>query len=381
MASPILDLLQQLLGSPSMTGPSGMDRQPAIAPGALRLPVPETGAPEAAGGFPAPAQAQMGYGAPRGSGGGGIAQFLQGILGGGMDPEYKAAMTRARYFERAGLPPDMAQIIGGDEVLSRQYIADQWQNGGRKKPIQVGDKLVDPETYKVIGDYGDPKTPEDRRTDDEREFDRAKAEGYQGDFTAWQTKGVRDREDNGFANEQALRKEYLGLPERKRYDDTRSAYERARSSAQLASGAGDIGLIFAYMKMLDPGSVVREGEFANAENSSGVPDKIRNLYNRVIDGERLNNNQRKEFIRAAGGLYETESGNLNRLNQRYSNIAGQYGIDPARVLEQAMKYDALTLPDDAPQGTPGSPSIGTVVDGYRYRGGDPGSQSSWEPVR
>ncbi len=140
MASPILDLLQQLLGSPSMAGPSGMDRQPAIAPGALRLPQPEMGAPEAAGSFqggPAPSQAQMGYSAPR-SGPGGIGQFLQSLLGGGVDPEYQAAMTRARYFERAGLPPDMAQIVGGDEVLSRQYIADQMQPKGPKYGFMSG---------------------------------------------------------------------------------------------------------------------------------------------------------------------------------------------------------------------------------------------------
>jgi len=34
------------------------------------------------------------------------------------------------------------------------------------------------------------------------------------------------------------------------------------------------------MKILDPGSVVREGEFATAQNSAGIPERIRAKYNR-----------------------------------------------------------------------------------------------------
>ena len=57
------------------------------------------------------------------------------------------------------------------------------------------------------------------------------------------------------------------------------------------------------MKMLDPGSVVREGEFANAQNSAGVPDRIRSRYNNVLSGERLAENTRQDFIQTAQGLY------------------------------------------------------------------------------
>jgi len=39
--------------------------------------------------------------------------------------------------------------------------------------------------------------------------------------------------------------------------------------------------------MLDPGSVVRESEFATAQNAAGVPDQVRNMYNKVLSGTRL----------------------------------------------------------------------------------------------
>ena len=48
------------------------------------------------------------------------------------------------------------------------------------------------------------------------------------------------------------------------------------------SAAGDLAMIFTYMKILDPTSVVREGEQATAQNAAGTPERIKNIYNRVI---------------------------------------------------------------------------------------------------
>jgi hypothetical protein len=39
------------------------------------------------------------------------------------------------------------------------------------------------------------------------------------------------------------------------------------------------------MKMLDPGSVVRETEFANAQNTAGLMAKLKNSAKRVQDGQ------------------------------------------------------------------------------------------------
>ena len=68
----------------------------------------------------------------------------------------------------------------------------------------------------------------------------------------------------------------------------RDAYGRAQSI--IAGGRGgvrDIGLIYQWMKMNDPGSSVREGERADAANAGGVTEGIRNLYNRLLTGEVL----------------------------------------------------------------------------------------------
>ncbi|MGO4838111.1 hypothetical protein AB4144_38275, partial [Rhizobiaceae sp. 2RAB30] len=94
-----------------------------------------------------------------------------------------------------------------------------------------------------------------------------------------------------------------------------------------------------------------EGEFASAENAAGVPDRVRNLYNRVMNGERLTREQRQEFVGTAGDLYGAEANRMGALNDRYSGIAGQYGIDPGRVIVAPHQYEPLMLPEDKPAAT------------------------------
>ena len=61
-------------------------------------------------------------------------------------------------------------------------------------------------------------------------------------------------------------------------------------------------MVFKFMKALDPTSVVREGEFATAENSAGVPEALRNTYNKLMEGGRLGPKQIDQFVFTAKSL-------------------------------------------------------------------------------
>lgn len=108
-------------------------------------------------------------------------------------------------------------------------------------------------------------------------------------------------------------------------------FDKLRAAAAKPSAANDLSMIFSYMKMLDPGSVVREQEFANAQNAAGVPDRVRNMYNNILSGQRLNPNQRNEFLSAAQGLADTSQQTIEQTRQQYADIATQYGWDPVRA--------------------------------------------------
>lgn len=135
--------------------------------------------------------------------------------------------------------------------------------------------------------------------------------------------------------EAKLRKEYTEGT--KGFTEVTDAYRRVKSSQNNA--VGDLSLIYGYMKMLDPGSVVREGEFATAQNATGVPQRIANIYNKVASGERLSEEQRKSFISQAGDLHETARkreaevrGGLERVADAYKlskpNIFGTQVVEP-----------------------------------------------------
>jgi len=101
----------------------------------------------------------------------------------------------------------------------------------------------------------------------------------------------------------------------------KDAFDRIQASLEEPSAAGDLALIFNYMKLLDPGSTVREGEFATAQNSAGVPEIIRAKFNQVSKGERLADNQRADFANRSTKLYSKALKSQDRRIGQFKGIA------------------------------------------------------------
>lgn len=115
-----------------------------------------------------------------------------------------------------------------------------------------------------------------------------------------------DREANAapWDDVNSLRGDAEGDLNRIRFREVESSFQRVVDSAREPSAAGDLALIFNYMKMLDPGSTVREGEFANAQNAGGASARARAAYNSILDGTRLTDEQRSDFLGRAEQLYQ-----------------------------------------------------------------------------
>lgn len=173
--------------------------------------------------------------------------------------------------------------------------------------------------------------------------------------------GSDNPETSGFKTELDTMKTYRAEDDVKTYKDVRNAYERVRASAAQDNGQGDIGLIYGYMKMLDPGSVVREGEFATAENSAGIPTALQNMYNKAISGERLSPEQRQQFAQSAESLYNETAQNLDQTNNQYQSFATQYGVDPSRLLVKPEKYQPLKIGQPQAVNVGGKPATITKV--------------------
>ena len=144
--------------------------------------------------------------------------------------------------------------------------------------------------------------------------------------------------------EDTVRKEFLG--QAKSYIEIGQAYKKIQESAKDPSAAGDLALIFNYMKILDPGSVVREGEFATAQNAAGVPDRIKAQYNQVVDGQRLTENQRRDFLNQAKNVTRSQKDNFDQtLLPFYKGIVQDRNLKESNVLFNPFEgFDLKTTP-------------------------------------
>lgn len=130
--------------------------------------------------------------------------------------------------------------------------------------------------------------------------------------------------------EEGLRKEVNTLL--KDFFKVSDANARIKAAGREPSAAGDLALIFNYMKMLDPGSTVREGEFATAENSASVPSRIMNIYNRIRTGERLGDDQRADFLDRAESLFGAAVQEASKTAESFERIASSAGVNVGNVL-------------------------------------------------
>lgn len=139
---------------------------------------------------------------------------------------------------------------------------------------------------------------------------------------------------------------------------TQTANERAVAQAYQAvvaadsSAAGDIALVYGFMKMVDPTSAVREGEFATAQNAGSVPERVRAMYNRALSGQRLTPEVRADFVKQATNRARQSQQSLAKVIEDYHRRAKRIEVDPADAA-----YDYFTGYDltdrSAPRPQPG----------------------------
>ncbi len=133
-------------------------------------------------------------------------------------------------------------------------------------------------------------------------------------------------DSTAFNESKQLRSEFITATEP--FRDREEKFEQIYSGAQNPSAAGDIAMIFAYMKMLDPTSVVRESEYATAAAAGPLVDtQTRGLYNRVVSGQRLTAAQRADFLKVTEGVYRTDLKKYETSLGRYQTLANNSNLD------------------------------------------------------
>lgn len=158
-----------------------------------------------------------------------------------------------------------------------------------------------------------------------------------------------------FKDTMSLRKEFQSRDIVREWNDIESAYNKLKQiTPNQGSGAKDLAIIFSYMKLLDPRSVVREGEQERAIKTGGIPDRVWSWYQRIENGQLLPPNIRSEFKSAAGELVRGHAVKLKEVEDEFENIARDEGFDTKKIfLPKASRYLPRSIGEKANGGEQG----------------------------
>jgi hypothetical protein len=144
-----------------------------------------------------------------------------------------------------------------------------------------------------------------------------------------------------FEHEEKLRKEYQGRT--KVYGELGTIYQNMQSSATAKNGPGDIALITGFMKMLDPGSVVRETEFATARDTAGLYERLKNQATKLESGQLLglDSKQRNEYVNLAKQYLDSSQKKAGEDKTALGVVVKNYKLNPENVFGPAQAAEPV----------------------------------------
>ena len=164
-----------------------------------------------------------------------------------------------------------------------------------------------------------------------------------------------------------LGKTYMGSKVVTDFNVSSTQVKKLLKSLDKKDGVGDLGAIFTFMKVLDPGSVVREGEFATAENSAGAFRKFWNLHNKLLRGERLTTTQRDQFKDLGINLYTSSVESLDNYRLGFGEIATNKGLNTSNIfVDVDFRPKTIELPNGKRIKTPPGASLLDYRNGKYY---------------
>jgi hypothetical protein len=145
----------------------------------------------------------------------------------------------------------------------------------------------------------------------------------------------------GFENESKLKSMFSNEPIYKDFNDMESAFKQVKSSLAQANPIGDVAAATKIMKLLDPGSVVRESELGISMAAAGKMDRLQNYVTNWTQGTKLTPTQRQDFQNLANELYAAAGQTYNMKRNEYVDFGSKYNLDATKALGAPAKIPSL----------------------------------------
>lgn len=147
-----------------------------------------------------------------------------------------------------------------------------------------------------------------------------------------------------------IRKEIQQLPSYKNIAQAAPIYKSMVETAGRDSKASDLNLVYGLGKIMDPNSVVREGEMVLVQNTSSLPDWLQGAIASVSGGAALTPQTRQNIMTEAYGRVNGYNDEFKRNIAQYEGIAQRNGINRDDIIPQIDQFEPWKA---APQSAPG----------------------------
>ena len=280
------------------------------------------------------------------------------------------AMMRERKSKRGGLQSilgsvsDLGQAIGGDPNKFKPTAPDFDSGSGQDDGIKRQEDLI--AKYSKFNDDGaELKLYEDKKKIDNKYSKPAKPKDLSKDqlgvFNKWSS------------NATTKNTRVMGAA----YNKIKKLYG---AGGKEMRGSDTIAMVFSYMKVLDPTSTVREGEFATAANAGGLGEKVRNFLNSLLEGEIISAKVATDMVGTVKKVLQGQQTSQKEYDKRMYDLAKRFwGEEGAKKIFGEFKYGEDKSGEGEKPIVKGSESHKTPAKGIHIKG-NPVTTEDGKPV-
>jgi hypothetical protein len=268
------------------------------------------------------------------------------------------------------IAPDQAELFVGTTLSALPGGKEFISNIGAQQEQRQKEALFKPELAKKEAEAAIEGIKQKYMDEGERaRIDLLKAQAGQAKAAAY--KSSREASEVGkltpekkFKFEEDLRERYE--KNSKEFKQINQAYTGIKATGGAdASPVNRVAKVFAFVKMIDPGSVVRDGDFEALRNTRGFamsPDWFKQEVDRVATGAPIKDDTVKQINAAATDIYKAARERDTTTRDTIKRIAKDYNLDESQLFisrqEQTPEEEAAAR---APRATRAAPAMSTAT--------------------
>jgi hypothetical protein len=264
---------------------------------------------------------------------------FQGLIAAGVPHEVVKALADSQDYGKAKVARTV-EIKGPDGKPATIQLDEFGKPVGQNLPkwvaphfANLGDKVqaIDPTEAPSGANWAVGQSPDNKASVGAQYANAAATR----EAAATQAAAVRDaakieRDKN---SEMKLADDYRA--QSKLFGETKNAYEQVKSVLPTATSSPYSTLAAAtkFMKIIDPGSVVRESELGMALAATGALDRASNYLNTLQKGKVLTTQQAADLASTVEKIYGAAKKVQQQVDANYKNVAKTYGLRPEVIIQ------------------------------------------------